>query len=65
MASLVSTAVMMALEEHVEKYKTPAEISKKSAEVKVTAKHFDDALAKMKPSSQEEKRIYSKDPRFA
>jgi transitional endoplasmic reticulum ATPase len=58
LAGLVSTAVMMALEEHVEKYKTPDEIKKHAAETKVTAKHFEDSLEKTKQSSQEEKKIY-------
>ena len=60
LAGLASTAVMMALEEHVEKYKTIDEIRKHASEVKVTMKNLEDALAKTKPSSQEEKKLYSK-----
>ena len=60
LSALVSMAVMTALEEHVEKYKTTEEIGKHAAEVKVTMKHFEDALAKMKPSSQEEKKLSGK-----
>lgn len=48
---------MTALEEHVEKYKTTEEVEKHAAEVKVTMKHFEAALAKIKPSSQEEKKL--------
>ena len=58
LAGLVSTAVMMALEEHVEKYKTPDEIKKHAGETKVTAKHFEDSLEKTKQSSQEEKKTH-------
>jgi transitional endoplasmic reticulum ATPase len=57
LAGLVSTAVMMALEEHVDKYKTTEEVRKHASEVKVTARHFDDALKKTKATSQEEKML--------
>ena len=59
-SALVSTSVMMALEEHVQKYKTTEEIDKHSNEVKVTMRHFEDALAKTKTSSQEEKKLSGK-----
>jgi transitional endoplasmic reticulum ATPase len=55
LAGLASTAVMMALEEHVDKYKTAEEVRKHASEVKVTAQHFEEALKKTKPTSQEEK----------
>jgi len=57
LAGLVATAVMLGLEEHVDKYKTPDEVRKHASEVKVTAKHFDEAVKKSKPSSQEEKML--------
>ena len=60
LSALVSTSVMMALEEHVQKYKTTEEVSKHSNEVKVTMRHFEDALAKTKTSSQEEKKLSGK-----
>ena len=60
LAGLVSTAVMMALEEHVEKYRTVDEIKKHAGEVRVTAKHFEDSLVKTKQSSQEENKIYGR-----
>lgn len=60
LVSLVSTSVMMALEEHVEKYKTINEIGKHSDEVKVTAKHFDIAAEKTKPIGQVEKKMQDK-----
>ena len=60
LSALVSTAVMLALEEHVEKYKTVEEIGKHAGEVKVTAKHFEDSLEKTKQSNQEEKKLFGK-----
>ena len=57
LSGLVSAAVMMALEEHVDKYKSAEEVRKHAKEVKVTAKHFDIALNKIKPTSQEEKKL--------
>jgi transitional endoplasmic reticulum ATPase len=60
LAGLASTAVMIALEEHVEKYKTVDEVRKHASELKVTSKHFDQALEKRKPSNQEEKKLYGK-----
>jgi transitional endoplasmic reticulum ATPase len=60
LTALVSTAVMLALEEHVEKYKTVDEIGKHAGEVKVTAKHFEDSLEKTKSSSQEQKKLSRK-----
>lgn len=57
LAGVVSTAVMIALEEHVDKYKTAEEVRNHATEVKVTAKHFEEALKKIKPSSQEEKML--------
>ena len=60
LAGLASTAVMIALEEHVEKYKTVDEVRKHASELKVTSKHFEKALEKRKPSNQEEKKLYGK-----
>jgi transitional endoplasmic reticulum ATPase len=60
LAALASTAVMIALEEHVAQYKTVDEVRKHASELKVTSKHFDQALEKRKPSNQEEKKLYGK-----
>jgi transitional endoplasmic reticulum ATPase len=59
LAGVASTAVMIALQEHVSKYKTIDEIRKHATEIKVTAKHFDKALEKTKPSGQDQNE-YSK-----
>jgi len=55
LAGVASTAVMLALEEHVSKYKTIEEVRKHAAEIKVTMKNFDKALEKTKPSSHDGK----------
>jgi len=60
LSALVSAAVMMTLEEHVEKYKTTEEIGNHANEVKVTMRHFEDSLQKTKTSSQEEKKLSGK-----
>ena len=51
---------MIAIEEHVGKYKTSEEVAKHTGEIKVTAKDFDKALEKAKPSGQETKKDYGK-----
>ncbi|MGO9644249.1 MAG: CDC48 family AAA ATPase [Candidatus Bathyarchaeia archaeon] len=60
LAGVASTAVMIAIEQHVGKYKTPEEVAKHTGEIKVTAKDFDKALEKAKPSGQETKKDYGK-----
>ena len=55
LAGVASTAVMIALQEHVSKYKTVEEARRHAPEIKVTAKHFDKALEKAKPSSRDGK----------
>ena len=62
LAGLVSAAVMLSLEQHVEKYKSIEEIRKHASEVKVTQEHFDEALKKMKPASQEERQLRRPSP---
>jgi len=55
LAGIASTAVMIALQEHISKYQTVEEARKHAAEIKVTAKDFDKALEKAKPSSRDGK----------
>jgi len=55
LAGVASTAVMIALQEHVSKYESVEEARKHAPEIKVTAKHFDKALEKAKPSSRDGK----------
>jgi SpoVK/Ycf46/Vps4 family AAA+-type ATPase len=46
---------MIALQEHVSKYKSIEEARKHASEIKVTAKDFDKALEKTKPSGHDGK----------
>jgi transitional endoplasmic reticulum ATPase len=55
LAGVASTAVMMALQDLVSKYKTIEEVRKHAAEIKVTPKNFDQALEKIKPSGHDTK----------
>jgi len=55
LAGIASTAVMIALQEHISKYQTVEEARKHAGEIKVTAKDFDKALEKAKPSSRDGK----------
>ena len=57
-ASLSSTAVMLALREHISKYKEPNEAEKHKEELKIHMKHFEDAIKKIRPLSMQELNMY-------
>jgi transitional endoplasmic reticulum ATPase len=57
-ASVVSAAVMLALREHVTKYKDPKEAEKKARELKIHMKHFEEAMKKVRPLSSQELSMY-------
>src|ERR671916_7947 len=57
-ASLSSAAVMLALREHVSKYKDPEEADSHIQELKVHMKHFEEALKKIRPLSNQELNMY-------
>ncbi len=57
-ASLSSTAVMLALREHVSKYKDPKEAEKHKEELKINMKHFEAAIKKIRPLSTQELNMY-------
>ncbi|MGE3858985.1 MAG: CDC48 family AAA ATPase [Nitrososphaeraceae archaeon] len=57
-ASLSSTAVMLALREHVSKYKDPKEAEKHKEELKINMKHFETAIKKIRPLSTQELNMY-------
>jgi transitional endoplasmic reticulum ATPase len=57
-ASLSSTAVMLALREHVSKYKDPKEAEKHKEELKINMKHFETAIKKIRPLSTQELDMY-------
>ncbi|MCP8304993.1 MAG: CDC48 family AAA ATPase [archaeon] len=58
LASLCNLATMSAIREHLDKYKTEKESKEKAKELKVAMKHFDEALGKVKPISQQEMEMY-------
>ena len=57
-ASLSSAAVMLALREHVSKYKDPKEADSHRQELKIHMKHFEEAMKKIRPLSTQELSMY-------
>jgi transitional endoplasmic reticulum ATPase len=57
-ASLSSAAVMLALREHVSKYKDPKEADNHLQELKIHMKHFEEAMKKIRPLSTQELSMY-------
>lgn len=59
-AALASAAVMLSLREHITKYKDPKEAESKKDELKITMKHFEEAMKKIRPLSNQEINMYEK-----
>jgi transitional endoplasmic reticulum ATPase len=59
-ASLSSAAVMLALREHVSKYKDPKEADTHLQELKIHMKHFEEAMKKIRPLSTQELDMYKR-----
>ena len=57
-ASLSSAAVMLALREHISKYKDPKEADNHTQELKIHMRHFEDAIKKIRPLSTQELNMY-------
>jgi transitional endoplasmic reticulum ATPase len=57
-ASLSSAAVMLALREHISKYKDPKEAENHTQELKLHMRHFEDAIKKIRPLSTQELNMY-------
>jgi len=53
-AALASAAVMLALREHIEKYKDPKKAESAKNELKVHMKNFEEAMKKIRPLSKHE-----------
>lgn len=53
-AALASAAVMLALREHIEKYKDPKKAESAKNELKVHMKNFEEAMQKIRPLSKHE-----------
>jgi transitional endoplasmic reticulum ATPase len=59
-ASLSSAAVMLALREHISKYKDPKEADKNVQELRIHMRHFEEAMKKIRPLSTQELNIYKR-----
>src|SRR4051794_34077316 len=57
-ASLSSAAVMLSLREHIKKYPDPKEAEKHNQGLKISMKHFDEAMRKIRPLSKQELDMY-------
>jgi len=57
-AAVCNTAVMLAIREHMIKYKNEEEIKKQVKDLKVFMKHFDEAMKKVTPISDNELKLY-------
>src|SRR6476469_6728965 len=57
-ASLSSAAVMLSLREHIKKYPDPKEAEKHNQDLKISMKHFEDAMKKIRPLSKKEIDMY-------
>ena len=53
-AALASAAVMLALREHIAKYKDPKQAEEAKGELKIHMKHFEEAMKKIRPLSKHE-----------
>ena len=53
-AALASAAVMLALREHIAKYKDPKQADRAKGELKIHMKHFEEAMKKIRPLSKQE-----------
>jgi len=58
LAGLASAAVMLALREHIEKYKDPKKAEEAKSELKVSMKNFEEAMKKIHPLSKHEIETY-------
>ena len=57
-AALASAAVMLALREHIEKYKDPKKADEAKDELKIHMKNFEEAMKKIRPLSKHEIESY-------
>ncbi|TLX89338.1 MAG: CDC48 family AAA ATPase [Thaumarchaeota archaeon] len=57
-AALASAAVMLALREHIEKYKDPKKADEAKGELKIHMKNFEEAMKKIRPLSKHEIESY-------
>ncbi len=60
LANLVNLATLMALKEHINKYKDPKEASAHKSELLITKRHFEEAMKKVRPLGKEEIERYKR-----
>jgi transitional endoplasmic reticulum ATPase len=60
LASFISTAVMLAIRQHIFKYQDPIDAKKHVRELKVNMQHIEDAIKKIHPLSNEEIEWYKR-----
>ncbi|ACB06989.1 CDC48 family AAA ATPase [Candidatus Korarchaeum cryptofilum] len=60
LANLVNIATLMALKEHINKYKDPKEASAHRSELIITKRHFEEAMKKIRPLGKEEIERYKR-----
>jgi transitional endoplasmic reticulum ATPase len=59
-AAVASAAVMLALREHISKYKDPQRAEKMAKELKINMHDFEEAMTKIRPLSAQELEMYKK-----
>src|SRR5215212_9507135 len=57
-AAVASTAVMLALREHISKYKEPHDAENRAKELKIHMRHFEEAMTKIRSLSAQELDMY-------
>ena len=59
-AAVTSAAVMLSLREHISKHQDPKEAAKSSKDLKIHMQHFQEAMTKIRPLSQNELDMYQR-----
>jgi transitional endoplasmic reticulum ATPase len=57
-AAVCNSAVMMSIKEHIQKFKDEKTIKDKMTEIKVTKRHFEQAMNKIKLLTEHERKLY-------
>ncbi len=57
-STICNTAVIMAIREYIQKFKDKTEMKEKVASLELSIKHFEQAMKKIKPLSEYERKLY-------
>ncbi len=57
-AAICNSAVMMSIKEHITKFKNEEEIKEKAKELSISTRHFEEAMKKVRPLSEDELKLY-------